>query len=166
MDIRKPLCPFCRRYEMADYTLAGPGVMCFEPLNPVTPGHMLFVPIQHETHPSGYLAKAMEEAEWYADGQKKDYNLITSSGKSATMTIEHIHVHYVPRSVGDGLMLPWSNQAEVTQGGPWTKHGHDIPGVTVEGAGRPTNRARCGGPGICVECSVEAARLAWGKRDG
>ena len=38
------------------------------------------------------------------------------------------------------------------QGGPWTRHGHPVDGVTVHGAGRPPV-ARCGGPGMCRECA-------------
>lgn len=44
------------------------------------------------------------------------------------------------------------------QGGPWTRHGHDIDGVTVAGPGRPPV-ARCGGPGLCRECSRDVVRL-------
>lgn len=45
---------------------------------------------------------------------------------------------------------------EPTRGGPWTRHGHVIPGVTVAGPGRPPV-ARCGGPGLCHPCSMDAA---------
>lgn len=41
--------------------------------------------------------------------------------------------------------------------GPWTSHGHPIPGVTVAG-GRPGRVARCGGPKICTQCAKEAAQ--------
>lgn len=44
-------------------------------------------------------------------------------------------------------------------GGPWTRHGHPVSGVTVEGAGRPGSVARCGGPGLCKQCSVEAESI-------
>ena len=43
-------------------------------------------------------------------------------------------------------------------GGPWTRHGHDIPGVTVAGAGRPAAIARCGGPALCRKCAVDAVQ--------
>lgn len=38
----------------------------------------------------------------------------------------------------------------------FTTHGHYVPGLPQEE--RPANqvRARCGGPGMCVKCSVEA----------
>ena len=29
-------------------------------------------------------------------------------GRAATQTVEHLHIHIVPRSDGDGLQLPWS----------------------------------------------------------
>ncbi|MDN5929658.1 MAG: hypothetical protein L0I24_01090 [Pseudonocardia sp.] len=54
-------------------------------------------------------------------------------------------------------------------GGPWTRHGHDIPGVTVTG-GRPPAVARCGGPALCKQCArvaeLEAGemRTEWGLR--
>jgi hypothetical protein len=43
-------------------------------------------------------------------------------------------------------------------GGPWTRHGHPIPGITVDGPGRPPV-ARCGGPAICKDCAVNAAQI-------
>ncbi len=48
-------------------------------------------------------------------------------------------------------------QAEVA-GGPWTRHGHEVAGVTVVGAGRPPV-ARCGGPTLCAQCALDAERL-------
>lgn len=38
----------------------------------------------------------------------------------------------------------------------WTAHGHHIAG-TVKGDDRPASVARCGGPGLCKQCSQEAA---------
>lgn len=34
-------------------------------------------------------------------------NLITSAGAAATQSIDHLHIHFVPRKVDDGLMTPW-----------------------------------------------------------
>lgn len=39
----------------------------------------------------------------------------------------------------------------------FTSHGHQIIGTVAEAA-RPKAVARCGGPGLCVQCSREAAR--------
>lgn len=110
-------CPFCdfihgdapkpRRYERLAC-----GVM-FEPLNPVTPGHMLFVPFMHVedaiTRPA-ITADVMHLAAEYARDEGAPCNLITSCGPEATQSVRHLHWHYVPRREGDGLALPWTGQ--------------------------------------------------------
>lgn len=105
-------CPFCRRIAALDFDEQYFNeVVRFEPLNPVTPEHQLFVPLIHAEHPSrSAVAWAMFFAEQYAREQGEDFNLITSSGPAATQTVPHIHVHYVPRRPGDGLALPWTGQ--------------------------------------------------------
>lgn len=44
--------------------------------------------------------------------------------------------------------------------GPWTRHGYAVDGVTLEG---PVDDhppiARCGGPALCGQCSVDAERI-------
>lgn len=104
-------CPFCERIANNDVEQDYTSVVRFEPLNPVTPGHMLFVPAWHveHPHPEGVRA-AMGYASSYAKSRGEDFNLITSSGAAATQTVSHLHVHYVPRREGDGLALPWTNQ--------------------------------------------------------
>ena len=108
-------CPFCQRIQNSDYEdTTTPEVVTFEPLNPVTPGHRLFIPRRHFVHTLGYapmiVANCMEAAEDYALRHGEDFNLIINSGHAATQTIEHLHVHYVPRREGDGLHLPWTGQ--------------------------------------------------------
>lgn len=51
-----------------------------------------------------------------------DFNLITSSGRWATQTVKHLHIHYVPRRKDDGLTLPWTGQAQLAETPPkkWT----------------------------------------------
>ncbi|AVM01906.1 HIT family protein [Gordonia iterans] len=88
--------------------------MWFEPLNPVTPGHMLFVPTMHAVHRDNVLASAAFRAAYdhatTGDQYGTDFNLIVNAGPSATQTVDHLHVHYVPRRAGDGLTLPWTGQ--------------------------------------------------------
>lgn len=47
------------------------------------------------------------------------------------------------------------------EGGPWTSHGHPIPGVTVyptpEGMSQRPPVARCGGVPWCTDCQADAA---------
>lgn len=106
-------CVFCQRVEGFNFeaSYGGRVVVRFPPLNPVAPGHMLFVPGAHAEHPAPRAVRvAMFYAEQYAQTKRRDYNLITSAGAAATMTIPHVHVHYVPRSHHDGLHLPWTGQ--------------------------------------------------------
>lgn len=112
-DVARP-CPFCERLNNGEYTPgADQGVMRFEPLNPVTPGHMLFMPKAHHSdaaklpHVTGFV---FAEAARWASIQHEPFNLITSAGSEATQSVPHLHVHYVPRHAGDGLALPWTNQ--------------------------------------------------------
>lgn len=39
---------------------------------------------------------------------------------------------------------------------PFTTHGHRVPGLAEDGEFQGS-RSRCGGPGLCVKCSSEAA---------
>ncbi len=78
------------------------------PLNPVTPGHLLVIPDEHvcDATVAPYVtAKAFGYA---AEIAPYPCNLITSAGSVATQTVMHLHIHIVPRSEDDGLMLPWS----------------------------------------------------------
>jgi histidine triad (HIT) family protein len=111
-------CPFCVRIKSGEgeYDFVSPSgrVVGFEPLNPVTPGHRLFVPVRHWTTSAGglYLVPIWMAAMDYANARGEAFNLIISSGAEATQTVEHAHLHYVPRRLGDGLLLPWSNPSD------------------------------------------------------
>lgn len=105
-------CVFC------DYD--GPSIVEFlngdayaiQPVNPVVPGHMLVVAAQHVTdfaHVPVVSGRVMETAAKYAANHYHgDFNIITSKGAAATQTVNHLHVHIVPRHEDDGLQLPWS----------------------------------------------------------
>lgn len=84
----------------------------FEPLNPVTPGHLLVVPVAHVSSyvddpvvSAAVIARAADAAQGLVYAES---NLITSCGDAATQTIHHLHLHLAPRHAGDGLKLPWS----------------------------------------------------------
>lgn len=84
----------------------------FEPLNPVTPGHLLVVPAEHVEHAKAapnVAAGAMEVAATIAK-RYRSANIITSIGVPATQSVRHLHLHVVPRHKNDGLLLPWSAQ--------------------------------------------------------
>jgi histidine triad (HIT) family protein len=106
-----PSCVFCARIADGDYDRVSRYVARFEPLSPVTPGHLLFLPKAHymsadaDPHVTGVVFAA---AARYGREGAPAYNLITSVGTSASQTIMHFHVHYVPRRPSDGLHLPWT----------------------------------------------------------
>ena len=116
-------CPFCAMFRNeaprpADWNIEPTGlgkhrIASFTPLNPVTPGHRLFVPQLHVDRATvlpqltGHVFQFA--AEWAAS-QYSDHNLIVNNGLAATQTVPHLHVHYVPRVALDGLHLPWTGQ--------------------------------------------------------
>lgn len=107
-------CPFCMRVQRHEYESRAVGVVWFEPLNPVTPGHMLFLPATHtewtDSIASIEVKNAVGQAVRYGRGQYESFNIITSCGDVATQTIKHVHIHLVPRIKDDGLHLPWTGQ--------------------------------------------------------
>lgn len=54
--------------------------------------------------------------------------------------------------------MPDQPPTNETRGGPWTRHGHAINGITVVGTGRPPI-TRCGGPALCGKCREDEARI-------
>ena len=106
-------CPFC-----AIIAGAAPGTVVREwtfafallPLEPVVDGHTLIVSKMHvrdfSTNPNVSGATMIAAAEFAADF-RDDVNIITSRGYAATQSVFHLHLHVVPRHIGDGLALPW-----------------------------------------------------------
>jgi histidine triad (HIT) family protein len=93
--------------------------IAFTPLNPVTPGHTLVIPRVHVRDATENLmitAATMVHAAALAIGYEAA-NILTSIGTAATQSVFHLHVHMVPRTLGDQLMLPWG-----TTGDPHAPH--------------------------------------------
>jgi diadenosine tetraphosphate (Ap4A) HIT family hydrolase len=77
---------------------------------PVTAGHVLIIPVRHE---SDFLAIRFEELEaiWALVGEVKalldsefhpdGYNVGANAGEVAGQTIAHAHLHLIPRYRGD-----------------------------------------------------------------
>lgn len=116
-------CVFCRMVDgrqerPADWVDHGKTVS-FTPLDPVTPGHRLFVPKFHAPQASSDPALTgsvfVEASKWArkpVDDKIRDFNLIINSGSAATQSVFHVHAHYVPRVAGDNLKLPWTGQVK------------------------------------------------------
>jgi histidine triad (HIT) family protein len=108
-------CVFCEIVAEMDETKVTevtPAVVMFEPLNPVTDGHLLLVPKKHVTDMSESVntMRFIGEAIAMITRAYPECNVITSKGVNATQSIFHLHVHIVPRTKDDGLMLPWTKK--------------------------------------------------------
>lgn len=122
-------CVFCDRIRTRQFDYSDNYAVCFQPLNPVVPGHFLVVPRFHVRdfmeNPE-VSAKAFACASWVATALGYDSaNVITSAGEPATQSVFHLHLHVVPRREGDRLHLPWTDQQreplpdlEAIHGGP------------------------------------------------
>lgn len=111
----EPGCVFCRRVVAGEYDEGDRDAVIFAPRHPVTPGHRLIVPRLHVTDATDdpdITAAAMRLAAVYAVRSGGDFNLITSRGATATQTVFHLHIHFVPRHENDGLTLPWTGQRQ------------------------------------------------------
>lgn len=126
-------CTFCEIIygtEEAEVVSDGISTVGIVPLNPVTDGHVIFIPRKHvrdALEDTDVTASVMQAACEYAGYQRSrsgseslsriagrplahDFNIITSAGPNATQTINHLHIHVVPRFEDDGLTLPWTGQ--------------------------------------------------------
>ena len=114
-------CVFCEILHgsaPASIVYDGIATLGIVPLNPVTEGHVIFMPRKHvrdALENPGVTKQVMEDVATYGThmrrtGQVEDCNIITSAGEVATQTVFHLHVHYVPRRAEDGLHLQWTGQ--------------------------------------------------------
>jgi diadenosine tetraphosphate (Ap4A) HIT family hydrolase len=78
--------------------------------NPVTPGHLLVIPLRHEADFLGIRREELEaiwtllgEATALLDSKSHPdgYNLCANVGEVAGQTIGHAHLHLIPRYRGD-----------------------------------------------------------------
>ncbi len=105
-------CVFCQivaRRAPGKIVMAWPGVIALVPLKPVVEGHVLIIPMRHVAHAGedpDVTARVMRRAASWAS-RYDSFNLITSAGRAATQSIDHLHIHVVPRTVDDQLMTPW-----------------------------------------------------------
>ncbi len=113
-------CPFCNYSGPSEIIAEYDDTIVFAPINPVTLGHVLVVPKVHVVDAAEnprITASAYYDAAREAQRLLGPFNLITSAGQAATQTVQHLHIHLVPRRFGDGLLLPWSDQSCITHQG-------------------------------------------------
>jgi histidine triad (HIT) family protein len=94
-------CVFCDRIEREEYDWryegrnGNPDVVRFEPLNPVTPGHLLFIPVEHVEWDylgigSHYGSVAFKWASGFYYGSS--FNVITSNGAQQPLKQSRISI--------------------------------------------------------------------------
>jgi diadenosine tetraphosphate (Ap4A) HIT family hydrolase len=106
---RTDSCPFCQ-IRPASIVSQGPGTVTIRDAYPVSPGHMLVVLTRHVAsffeasadEQAAMLAGVREakralDAELHPDG----YNVGVNVGSAAGQTVNHVHVHVIPRFTGD-----------------------------------------------------------------
>lgn len=135
-DMENPVgkCAFCQilRGELSSTVIEEwDDAICFIPLDPCAPGHVLVVPKIHvkngEEDPvvtAKTILRAMEKphelmqnamqhlGEQLPKETKFDYNTQFSRGENATQSVFHLHIHLVPRFTDDGLLIMWTDQTK------------------------------------------------------
>lgn len=90
--------------------------LAFLDINPVSVGHALVIPKSHAPNlfesADGDLAAVMPVARRVATAVNKvlqpaGLNLLQSNGPGAGQSVFHLHVHVIPRAVGDGIKMTW-----------------------------------------------------------
>jgi diadenosine tetraphosphate (Ap4A) HIT family hydrolase len=103
-------CPFCERIRIRDCLIGNDMVMALTDAYPLTKGHTLIVPCRHE--PDFFALTAREQAEMWmlaaevrtilAKAHHPDaFNIGVNAGAAAGQTINHAHIHVIPRYKGD-----------------------------------------------------------------
>ena len=112
-------CIFCKiveRHIPSHVVYEDEATLAFMDINPGTRGHVLVIPKQHAadifevrpedlaavTHTGQRVALAVRQA-LGCDG----VNLVQSNGAAAFQSVFHLHLHVIPRYVGDDVRLPW-----------------------------------------------------------
>lgn len=103
-------CPFCDLITSGEVTLDHPLAVAVPDAFPLTPGHSLVIPRRHEPD---FFALANDErtailnlaAELHAllkhEHSLDGVNLGLNNGPAAGQTVQHTHLHVIPRYKGD-----------------------------------------------------------------
>lgn len=117
-------CLFCRVVDgdaTASVVYGDDDVVAFLDIHPATLGHTLVVPRRHASslseldEPQGaamFVAAMRIQAALRRSGIRCDgVNLSLSDGESAGQEVRHVHLHVMPRYVGDGVIQSWSSSS-------------------------------------------------------
>lgn len=103
-------CPFCERIERRDFQYERGSAIAFPDAHPLTRGHTLVVPRRHLADLSNFEPHELVDL-WLlgtcmcSDLQRElgtsAFNLGVNLGRAAGQTVEHVHLHVIPRYEGD-----------------------------------------------------------------
>ena len=103
-------CVFCEVLAGDALFLRGDHFAAFFDAFPVSPGHLLVVPLRHLESFFDFDEEEAEELYGFVARCKKvldkefapdAYNLGVNAGRSAGQTVMHAHIHLIPRYAGD-----------------------------------------------------------------
>jgi histidine triad (HIT) family protein len=112
-------CDFCKivRGELSARVIYDTeDTLAFFPLQPATSGHTLVIPKRHVPDlwtvdrplASKLLGSVLTVSQGLRNALSPDgFNIINSSGRAATQTVFHLHVHLVPRWFDDRVGDIW-----------------------------------------------------------
>lgn len=105
-------CAFCREVATPGKALGElRTVVALRDLYPVADGHVIVVPRRHvvdffdltddESRDTFALIKLMRDYLIGVDPTIRGFNVGVNAGEAAGQTVEHVHVHLIPRRIGD-----------------------------------------------------------------
>jgi diadenosine tetraphosphate (Ap4A) HIT family hydrolase len=102
-------CPFCS-LPPDRIVLSSANAIALRDAYPISPGHTLIVPRRHigsffeaTTQERAELLALLDEAKRELDAQftPAAFNIGINDGPAAGQTVPHLHIHLIPRYVGD-----------------------------------------------------------------
>lgn len=110
-------CPFCDEETLERQKIAeNSDAIALVDYKPITQGHLLLIPKRHVTN-----LENITDKEWlsllqllhdmHAISKKtfdiKDFLILQKNGPSVGQSVDHIHIHYIPRKKGSPWTLLW-----------------------------------------------------------
>jgi histidine triad (HIT) family protein len=98
--------------------------IAFLDINPINFGHILIIPREHYANmddaPEETVAAMMKLAKKIGPAAVKAmgadaYNIGINNGRAAGQLVDHVHLHVIPRTEGDGLRA-WAGRSRYAEG--------------------------------------------------
>jgi diadenosine tetraphosphate (Ap4A) HIT family hydrolase len=104
-------CVFCQPDLVSKAIERNGSVFAIHDRHPVTPGHLLIIPVRHapdffsmtdaERRDADQLLRMLQGRIRNDDTKVAGFNVGTNCGDAAGQTIDHAHIHLIPRRMGD-----------------------------------------------------------------